>query len=60
MFADQLDGYKSPEGGASIRSMPRGTAVTKKVGLEIGKAMKHVFGWTEAHGRSVLAEPRFR
>ncbi len=43
-----------------IRRMPRGTAVTKRAGLEIVKAMKDVCGWTEVHGRSVLAEPRFR
>ena len=58
---DSADDYKSPGiVELCIRSMPRDTAVTKRAGLEIVKAMKHVFGWTEAHGRSVLAEPRFR
>ena len=55
------DGYESPEMvELCTSSMPRGTAVTKRGGLEIIKVMKHVFGWTEAHGQSVLAEPRFR
>jgi len=42
---DSADGYKSPEiVELCIRSMPRDTAVTKRAGLEIVKAMKHVFG----------------
>ena len=58
---NSADGNKSPEiVELCIKSMPMGMAVTKRAGLEIVKATKHVFGWTEAHGRSVLAEPRFQ